>query len=479
MLRKAMSLTLGSLLAAGLTVAVSPAGFADPALAALSAASTAAHQGAPASLRAATHQGPAADDAHAAERAAVGVNFDAFTEPLNEPNYVAIGDSYAVASFALTTIWEPCFRNWVDYPHLTSAQTGLPLVEPACIGGSGTGYWYSSKIKGTNVAVKLPYRALLNKHTKLATINLGLNDIMLAYNKKVLRECLAAAYLNRDREHSACGDQVEKQFRPLIKVLPKVLEGIYTDAKQRIAKDGMVIAVGYVEMFHGQTPCWDNGLIGPADRAYINSVFKRVNRAVRIAARKAHVPYYIPGDEQSLLTSTCGLPFLRRSSFSGLPELAYPIHPTFANAVMTSRALSSMYLEEHPYNVRTTTVEAVPDEDDDPTERSTELPTAAPSTSSTSKSSTSKSSSSKSSSSKSSTSKSSTPNSSATKSPSTKSSTPKSSSKSSTKSPTKSSGSKSSAKSSTSKNSSATTKTTKATKATATAASQPAKQPAA
>lgn len=34
MLRKAMSLTLGSLLAAGLTVAVSPAGFADPALAA-------------------------------------------------------------------------------------------------------------------------------------------------------------------------------------------------------------------------------------------------------------------------------------------------------------------------------------------------------------------------------------------------------------------------------------------------------------
>lgn len=378
MLRKASSLALGSLLAVGLTVAVSPAGFADSAPA---AAPSVSQPAVPTALLTAAHQRPAADDAQAPDRHALDIDFDALTKPLDEPNYVAIGDSYSIASFAPTTIWEPCFRNWLDYPHLTSAQTGLPLVEPACIGGSGTGYWYSSKMKGTDMAVKVPYRELLNKQTKLVTINLGLNDIMLAYNKKLVRECMDAAYDNKDPDHSACAAKVEKQFRPLIKILPKVLEGIYKDAKKRIAKDGMVVAVGYVEMFDGDKTCWDNGFIGPADRAYINSVFKRVNRAVRIAARKARVDQYIPGDHQTAVTSTCGVPFLRWSSFTGLPELAYPMHPTFAGAVMTSRALSSMYLAKHPYNVRPTTVEPASEEGDEsvaPTTPAT--PKAAPST---------------------------------------------------------------------------------------------------
>lgn len=376
MLRKASSLALGSLLAVGLTVAISPAGFADSALA---AAPSASQPAVPAALLAAAHQRPAADDAQAPGGNVLDIDFDAFTKPLDEPNYVAIGDSYSIASFALTTIWEPCFRNLLDYPHLTSAQTGLPLVEPACIGGSGTGYWYSSKMKGTDVAVKVPYRELLNKQTKLVTINLGLNDIMLAYDKKLVRECFDAAYHSSDRDHSACAAKVEKQFRPLIKILPKVLEGIYKDAKTRIAKDGMVVAVGYVEMFDGDNLCWDNGFIGPADRAYINSVFKRVNRAVRIAARKARVAQYIPGDYQTAVTSTCGVPFLRWSSFTGLPELAYPLHPTFAGAVMTSRALSSMYLAKHPYNVRPTTVEPASEDGDESTTPTTQAePKAAP-----------------------------------------------------------------------------------------------------
>ena len=275
------------------------------------------------------------------------IDFDTFSKPIEDrPHYVAIGDSYSVAGWGPTTLWEPCFRNVLDYPHMTSVATALPLVEPACIGGSGTGYWFSSKIKGTDVAVKVPYRKLINKETTLVTINLGLNDIMLAYDKRLLRKCLAAAITNEDRfNRGVCKDAVEKETRPLLRILPKVLEGIYKDAKKRASKDALVVAVGYVRFFYDDKFCWDNLTIGPADRAYIGSIFDRVNRAVKIAARKAMIPSYIPADHQLYLTSTCGVPGLRWTSATGLPEVAYPLHPTPAANAATAFHISKMYWE--------------------------------------------------------------------------------------------------------------------------------------
>ena len=108
-------------------------------------------------------------------------------------------------------------------------------MEPACIGATGSGYWYPSRVKGTHVTVKAAYRDKLNKHTALATINLGLNDIMLAYHMKLVRECFAAAYTNTNRRHSACQDRIDKTYRSLIAFLPLELEGIYRDAKERIS----------------------------------------------------------------------------------------------------------------------------------------------------------------------------------------------------------------------------------------------------
>lgn len=275
------------------------------------------------------------------------IDFDAFSKPIEDrPHYVAIGDSYAVAGWGPTTFPEPCLRNALDYPHMTAFATSLPLVEPACIGGSGTGYWFSSKIKGTDVAVKVPYRKLINKETTLVTINLGLNDIMLAYNKRLLRKCLVRAVTNTDRlNEGVCEEAVEKETRPLLQILPLVLEGIYKDAKKRASKDALVVAVGYVRFFEDDKFCWDNLTIGPADRAYISSVFDRVNRAVRIAARKAKIPAYIPAEHQSYLTSTCGVPMLRWTSATGLPELTYPLHPTASANVATAFHISKMYWE--------------------------------------------------------------------------------------------------------------------------------------
>lgn len=275
------------------------------------------------------------------------LNFDAFSKPIEDrPHYVAIGDSYSVSGFGPVTLWEPCFRNLTDYPHLTALGTTLPLVEPACIGGSGSGYWYSSRIKGTDVAVKVPYRQLINKQSALVTINLGLNDIMLAYDGRYLKQCFAAMIHNDDRANtSACKEAVGKDIAPLLKLLPRVLEGIYKDAKQRAGKDSLVIAVGYVSFFYEDKFCWDNLTIGPADRAYINSIFNSVNRAVKKAAKKAKVPYYIPADNQSYLTSTCGIPGLRWTSTTGLPEVTYPLHPTPAANAATAFHISQMYRE--------------------------------------------------------------------------------------------------------------------------------------
>ena len=115
-------------------------------------------------------------------------------------------------------------------------------------------------------------------------------------------------------------------------------------------------------MFTPGGPCWDNVLIGPADRAYINHVFKGINRAVRLAAHKAHVYSYIPGDHQIRLTSTCGLPFLRWASSTGFPEVTYPMHPTFAAAVTTAYAVSKIYLSKYPRHSRLTSSDIAPRE---------------------------------------------------------------------------------------------------------------------
>lgn len=302
-------------------------------------------------------------------------DLDLFTLKIDDrPHYVAIGDSYSASGWGPTTFWEPCFRNAVDYPHLTSVATLLPLVQPACAGGSGTSYWYPSRLKGTNLTIKLPYRKLINKETTLVTVSLGLNDIMLAYNMRLLRKCLLSAFTNSDRlNRGACEEAVETEVRPLLEILPKVLEGIYKDAKQRANKDALVLAVGYVSFFYDDHFCWDNLTIGPADRAYISSIFDDINEAVRTGAHNADVPTYIPADNQFYLTSTCGVPGLRYSTAIGLPEVAYPLHPTpTANAIIASH-IAKMYWEHHR-QLENTPDEAPVTSDEAPTTPSTTTP---------------------------------------------------------------------------------------------------------
>lgn len=278
----------------------------------------------------------------------------ALIQPLNDggfrtdaPHAVSIGDSYTTTAFLGTTLLEPCFHNAIGFGYMVGQQTGLPMRDAACAGANLKHYWHTGNSFIFPVP-KLAQRLTIDRNSKLVVVSLGGNSV---YSDSQLLEMLNCATKwfgpNADPQANPCQEALGPDMARRIKGMLPALTYMYRDAKERAAKDAVVIAMGYFNVIPDvSTDCDIAKVAPPEDLAFINRIFGLLNRQIRLAAQAPGVLYYNPAAEKAAVDGACGAPFLRTLSASGFPEANVPVHPTLRGHWVMGKGVADLYKRE-------------------------------------------------------------------------------------------------------------------------------------
>ena len=189
-------------------------------------------------------------------------------------------------------------------------------------------------------------------------VSLGGNDTYTNSMIAVLAGCIASwsipKYYNQG---NPCARKMAPEMMPRAKALVPALTYMYKDAKKRAAKDAVVIAMGYFNPLPMNTEnCLIDGPAPKGDLKFINEIFTVINRSIRTAAKKAGVLYYNPSAEQTYAQTSCGAPFARMISITGLPEYSVPFHPTLTGHYNAAEHVVKLYNQELTARQRGTTI---------------------------------------------------------------------------------------------------------------------------
>ena len=288
----------------------------------------------------------------------------ALIDPLNDggfrteaPHFVSIGDSFTTTAFFGTTLAEPCFHNAIGFSAMVGQQTGLPIRDPACAGANMKHYWHT----GNSFVFPVPKRAqrlTIDRNSKLVVISLGGNNVYADSTLPIIGACAVSWLLPPvHATYNPCERISAPELIVRMKSMVPALTYMYKDAKQRAAKDAVVIAMGYFSPLPDDTSnCWISRVAPAGDLGFLQRVFGLLNRQIRIAAKAAGVLYYNPAAEKAAVNASCGAPVLRTLSLTGLPEANVPLHPTLPGHWLMGKGVSDLYKRELAARKRGTTL---------------------------------------------------------------------------------------------------------------------------
>ena len=275
---------------------------------------------------------------------------DTGTAPTSPYNYAAIGDSATVAGSWFHPEKNLCGRNKKDYPAITASGTGLQLNEAACYNATSKNFQWTQPA-GFGNSPNSPQIKAINKKTRLITIQLGLRDIVGAGPTSLFSKCAAswgkqyaimASGKLTELTGGPCRDRYEKSTLEKFDGLESHLAALYTAAKAHAGGNALVVAIGYMPIFNGTNTCWDGAFIPPRDRDFYNTIYDKLNRTIRQAARTAGI-YSLVVSKNLAVRSACGAPGMRFTTFSGVPEASYPMGPTVNGQAHIAATLEQMW----------------------------------------------------------------------------------------------------------------------------------------
>ncbi len=255
-------------------------------------------------------------------------------------NYVAIGDSWAGSTFIATMRPDPCMRNRIGYPEITSFSVDLQLRNTACAGAKLSSYWKpSSFISGIRpTEFPLLYKSSMNKaidkETKLVTIQLGILEFQNFW-------CIPDRI--KDLTPKKCERYVRHRFNTIRPYLVPAYRSMYKDAKRRAHKDALIVGIGYSRMFIEDKFCWDGIIVAPSTRKLLDELQEELNAAAKQAAKEAGVQYYNLSSDTPYLHSSCGVPLARYVSGLAIVEGSTAFHPTFRWHIQTASDITKLY----------------------------------------------------------------------------------------------------------------------------------------
>ena len=288
----------------------------------------------------------------------------ALIQPLNDggfrtdaPHFVSIGDSYTTTAFYGTTLAEPCFHNAIGFSYMVSKETGLPVRDAACAGANMKHYWHT----GNSFVFPVPKRAqrlTIDRNSKLVVVSLGGNNVYADSMLPIIGACAVSWLLPPvHATYNPCERISAPELIVRMKSMLPALTYMYQDAKQRAAKDAVVIAMGYFSPLPDDTTnCWISRVAPEGDIGFLQRIFGLLNRQIRKAAKAAGVLYYNPSAEREAVNASCGAPFLRTLSLTGFPEVNVPLHPTLSGHWMMGKGVADLYKRELAARKRGTTI---------------------------------------------------------------------------------------------------------------------------
>lgn len=242
---------------------------------------------------------------------------DAVGAQQEQPEYVALGDSFASLGSLTRTYADPatgCLRSTDNYPALLAERLDEVSLTDATCAGAKTGGVLDSQVDA------------LGPDTDLVTVTIGGNDIGFV---DIITTCgrlsLTNPFGNPCQRHYNSGgsDQLGELIGETRGQVDAVLDAIAERAPQ-----AEVVVVGYLRIMPERLGCWPLMPVSIGDVRYLNTVQDQLNAMLGEAATAAGATYVDPGTTRG--HDACQLPWNRY--VDGLLPLANatPVHPTAA-----------------------------------------------------------------------------------------------------------------------------------------------------
>ncbi|MEU4649748.1 SGNH/GDSL hydrolase family protein [Nocardia fluminea] len=247
---------------------------------------------------------------------AVSTHTVAHAEVRAGATYVALGDSGAATTGAVDldlTAPLRCVRSSSNAPKLVAERLGLALDDRTCS---------SAKIPdlyGSQGAGIDPQFDALGPATRIVTLHMGANDATMT--EFILGHCHAGAL------DGGCAAESDPEWDNRIDAIAPAYEAALADITRR-APEATVFVDGWPTYLTNTSCPAMLGLL-PADAAYIQSKFERLNTVVARAAAE-HGAVYIDTVAASREFGMCADPAVRWFDPILADQTLLPYHPTLA-----------------------------------------------------------------------------------------------------------------------------------------------------
>ncbi|MFD4431741.1 SGNH/GDSL hydrolase family protein [Nocardia sp. NPDC058497] len=244
----------------------------------------------------------------------------------NGTAYVALGDSGAATTGAANFDLEAplrCVRSTTNAPRLVAERLGLALDDRTCSSAKIPDL-YASQTPGVG-----PQFDALGPATEIVTVHIGANDADMT---RYILNCHAAA------ASGGCAAAADPEWDRKIDAIAPAYATALADIARR-APDARIFVDGW-PTYLGETSC--PAMLGllPADAAYIQSKFARLNTVVAREAA-AHGAVYIDTIAASPALGMCADPSERWFDPLVADQTLLPYHPTLAGQRGVAELLSA------------------------------------------------------------------------------------------------------------------------------------------
>ena len=237
--------------------------------------------------------------------------------------YVAMGDSFTSLAGIGPFDDDGCKRATKDYPHLVAKDLGITDFADVSCGGASSDSLTQPQRLPQNAGTRDPQLDAVDKHTKLVTIGIGMNNGAPQLSYALLYLC------NRINGiiNAACSAYLKLPDSDVTAAITTMAKQVGENLQQirKRAPNARIVLVGYPRVLGDDADCPTQLPMPAAAAGRLRSAMKLVNEDLAATAKKAKVDYidmYAASKGHDVCSSD---PWV--NGLYNLPGKAFQFHP--------------------------------------------------------------------------------------------------------------------------------------------------------
>jgi lysophospholipase L1-like esterase len=251
--------------------------------------------------------------------------------------YVALGDSYTAGPLIPMQSGGLCLRSSENYPSLTAAALGYPLVDAGCSGATTANMTQDQTDLG--IQINAPQLDALTGGTSVVTLGIGGNDIgFLDIIETCAEESLTNPFGHPCTAHYTAGGS--DRLLAAIKATGPKIAAVLREIRQR-SPHAAVYVVGYPDILpEDGDGCWPIVPIASGDVAYLRQTETELN-AMLAGEADANGATYVDTYTPTIGHDVCRPVGVRWIEGLAPTSLAAPFHPNALGEAAMAKALEA------------------------------------------------------------------------------------------------------------------------------------------